>query len=533
MATWHSPPLGLDSNALLDRPSRCIKRSAILLAGMAACTADGPSGPAPPTPPPPPASLAPAPPARNPGREVVQIAIGEYHGCARMRDGTAWCWGLNERGQLGDGTLVNGLRPVQVRGLRGAVELSAGFQHTCARIDDGTVRCWGSNHDGQCGVADQQGSVPEPTRVDGLTEVAGIAVDTVSCARGRDGTVQCWGSIHGFPAAPVPGLLGVTQVVTRGSQICAVSSDRTVRCWGGWPLHPDLPTPVPSATGTVELALGIGHTYALFADGSVHEWESNEFGTRGDGAYASWVAEGLAQHPDALRTAVLGNDACALLKNGDLACWRDPAAPPPESRFVAVDHGHGTRPPRFEPVRNVPGAKLGDALRAGTAPLLVCSDPIPSGLRCWPATEGDRRTFGIIAVPGDHTTTMTLPTPAQGVASGSLAACARLADGTVWCWGSNVGGRLALTSPCTLGTERRPWQLDEAFHGPVTRAGICPAPVQVPGLAGVIDVQMGSGHACALIRGGNVVCWGDNEHGQVGDGTGVARATPTAVALGP
>ena len=88
------------------------------------------------------------------------------HTCVIKGDGTLWCWGHNEHGQLGDGTTTNRPVPVQVAGLPGvwAVAVSARGQSTCA-IDNinGTVWCWGRNDRGQLGdgtTTDR--SVPAP-----------------------------------------------------------------------------------------------------------------------------------------------------------------------------------------------------------------------------------------------------------------------------------------------------------------------------------------------------------------------------------
>lgn len=51
----------------------------------------------------------------------------------------------------------------------------------------------------------------------------------------------------------------------------------------------------------------------------------------------------------------------------------------------------------------------------------------------------------------------------------------------------------------------------------------------VVGLADVIQIGAGTDHVCARTTGGKVLCWGDNDHGQLGDGTTQDRSVPTEV----
>jgi alpha-tubulin suppressor-like RCC1 family protein len=108
--------------------------------------------------------------------------------------------------------------------------------------------------------------------------------------------------------------------------------------------------------------------------------------------------------------------------------------------------------------------------------------------------------------------TAGLPSAAIRVAAGSFHACAALAAGGVRCWGENQNGELGNGAP-------------SAAHS---------QPQAVVGLAGAVSgLSAGSAHTCALLSGGSVVCWGQNDRGQVGDGTsGNVRPQATPVTLG-
>jgi alpha-tubulin suppressor-like RCC1 family protein len=95
------------------------------------------------------------------------------------------------------------------------------------------------------------------------------------------------------------------------------------------------------------------------------------------------------------------------------------------------------------------------------------------------------------------------------VAGGTAYTCAVTREGTVRCWGSNWGGQLG----------------DGTNTSRLTPVPVSP---MLPALV-VTAVATGGGHTCAVTREGAVWCWGDNRHGQLGDGTTTSRRTPVAV----
>jgi len=96
--------------------------------------------------------------------DVAEVSVAGNYVCARRADSSLWCWGKNNFGQLGDGTIENRLLPVMTFA-SGVTQVSTGISHACAAREDDTVWCWGFNRYGQLG----QGTTPadpfEPTTV--------------------------------------------------------------------------------------------------------------------------------------------------------------------------------------------------------------------------------------------------------------------------------------------------------------------------------------------------------------------------------
>ena len=82
---------------------------------------------------------------------VVAIGLGTQFSCAVRNDGTMWCWGRGDIGQLGNGSSSNSSTPVQVSNLSNGAGVDGGGDQTCAALNDGSAMCWGDNTAGALG----------------------------------------------------------------------------------------------------------------------------------------------------------------------------------------------------------------------------------------------------------------------------------------------------------------------------------------------------------------------------------------------
>ncbi len=293
-------------------------------------------------------------------------------GCALLSGGSVECWGDSSEGGLGDGTSTGpetcsyyeffcSTKPVQVSGITNATQVAG----TCALLSSGGVVCWGINNEGQLG----DGTITGPEECDGSAgydpcstipvQVSGITGAT-SITSGREhecalllgGSVKCWGW-GGFgdlgndttESSDIPvGVSGITNAsqVTAGSQhTCALLSSGTVECWGENEFgelgddtteSSDIPVDVSGITNASQVSAGDARTCVLLSDGTVECWGDNAEGGLGNdsntgpekcsGAYDPCSTKPIQVRGITDATAISSsNDTCALLSTGSIDCW--------------------------------------------------------------------------------------------------------------------------------------------------------------------------------------------------------------------
>lgn len=247
---------------------------------------------------------------------VEAIAAGGSHALALLKDGTVKAWGLNDKGQLGDGTNTTANVPVTVAGLDEVKAIAAGDTFSMALLKDGTVKTWGNNDKGQLGITAKpalaSAAVPAATPatrttaapVPELTTVKGIAAGAShALALLADGSVLAWGlndkgqlgddTIVNKPyPVPVVELKNVTALSAGGSHSVALLTDKTLRAWGnnangqvgdGTTTQRNTSVPVTGVSNVIGTAAGASHNLAVLSDGTVSAWGLNDKGQLGDG----------------------------------------------------------------------------------------------------------------------------------------------------------------------------------------------------------------------------------------------------------
>jgi alpha-tubulin suppressor-like RCC1 family protein len=233
----------------------------------------------------------------------IAISAGHAHSCALTAAGTAWCWGDNSRGQLGNPAAVGrATSPVQVLAFTPFTRIHAGYYQTCALDSSGAAWCWGLNDSGQLGDGSTEDRAA-PTPVHGGLAFSDLAPGDRFVCGIAESQLHCWGAARshelGFNAAsPAPLLLfGVpaSAVVTSmgASTIPSVSPYGcvlrrvAVECWGGAirALRAAAPSPDPldPPVRAAALAAGADHVCVLSTAGYAYCGGGNYFGQLGDG----------------------------------------------------------------------------------------------------------------------------------------------------------------------------------------------------------------------------------------------------------
>ena len=214
---------------------------------------------------------------------------------------------------------------------------------------------------------------------------------------------------------------------------------------------------------------------------------------------------------NATQVAAGEEHTCALLTGGSVDCWG-------ANDIGQLGNGISTGPERCfleQACSTHPVAVSGISNATQVAGSVHTCALLTSGsIDCWGANyrgelgNGDTNVSDVpVAVSGMSNATQ--------VAAGYGHTCALLTGGSVDCWGRNGVGELG------AGTVSGP---DNCEHEPCSTR-----PVAVSGISNATQVAAGVGHTCALLAGGSVDCWGDNEYGQLGDSTTNNSDVPVAV----
>jgi alpha-tubulin suppressor-like RCC1 family protein len=398
------------------------------------------------------------------------MSVSFTHACAVGADQSAWCWGDNTSGALGTGDNTNSISPRRVSDGNGPfswASIAAGAGFTCGLDTGGVGHCWGFNNDGELGDGSLFVYPNQPT-----TSVAGDTWTAISAgydfacglSASSPGTSFCWGNnasdelgtgIHRFEASP-QGVIGNHQFPTiaaslGGSWACALDGLGVAYCWGngsygnlgdGSGSNFGLPTPVAFLNSYDQLSAGSNHACALLTGSGnrgVRCWGNNYEGELGAGTvhtyeYTPVSVTGAVN----LFTSVTagGNHSCALQSSGAAYCWGD-------GGLGQLGDNNLSAHTRSQPFAVVGGHNF-SAISAGNS--FTCGiEAVNHQAYCWGFNGSGQLGDGTLT---KHATPIAVSAPLahaavqfSSIAVGTSSVCGlEQGTGTAFCWGENVYG---------------------------------------------------------------------------------------------
>ncbi len=455
------------------------------------------------------------------GRKLVFISAGTFHTCAIDIEGVVYCWGYYiylGNGDLTPADIDDVLLPVKVdiSGVlkdKKLVAVDTDDSHTCAIDNEGKAYCWGDGRSGQLGdgtewtVISEDRFLPVEVNVDGVLKgkkLVSIAVgDEFSCSLDSDGSAYCWGDgengqfgngVERYSSVPVMveknGVLKgkkLISIATGDSHTCTVDSEGKAYCWGynaggqlgygfGWDSS-FLPLSVDDSAlknkEFLEIDAGIVHTCALDSENKVYCWGYNYYGQ-------------------------LGNGSAAI---------EDESYDLPEDAYISFS------PSEVDASGKLNGKKI---VSINTGDYHTCVIDSDGAAYCWGCNEygqlGNGGSADHYTLPESVVTTGAINgRELVSISAGVNHTCAVDKEGSVYCWGENSNGQLG---DGTRSESRIPVKVDESG---------------VMNGRELISVSAGGFHSCAVDEEGSVYCWGNNNYGQLGDGTAEDSDVPVHV----
>jgi alpha-tubulin suppressor-like RCC1 family protein len=506
------------------------------------------------------------------GHKWTQLSAGSNYTCGITTTRQAYCWGLNDGGQLGDGTTTTRLAPTAVsnagvtftviaastgQSSGGTAQLGNGV--TCALAESGAPYCWGYNGFGALGAGGTtNSSVPVP--VSGGLVLNGLSVGSDSACGMRGDAIWCWGwndlgqlgngaqfNTHspqtvsgGFTYANIAKPLGdVCGVVTSGSPSAVVcwGTDVTSANFGGFNAAP---ATLAAAETFTTVATGAGnHACGLTSTNEAYCWGFNGSGQFGNGS-TSTVASSpqlvAGGHAFAAIT-VGGSHTCALTAAGAAYCWGFNGS-------GQLGDGTITAATTLTPAAVV-GGHVFQAITAASSH--TCALTTDNAAYCWGLNSTGQ--LGNASTTASGTPVLVSGGPFTALSAGSANTCGIRDTQVVQCWGQNTFGvngnnigngnqttpgalaggfaatpfsaiSVGVQSACGISAGAAYCWGQNSFGqaGQPTTSPNFLTPAPVTGGLTLDRIAAGLNTTCALTPGGTAYCWGANTTGQLGNG---------------
>ena len=340
----------------------------------------------------------------------TSVRTGYEFSCGLTAAGTAFCWGWNQSGQLGNGDTTSRLTPGAVLMPAGKTfaSITLGGAHACGLTGSGEAYCWGENN--------SYGQVGDGTRINRLEPVA----------------------VHSDG-------LTFTSITAGGAHTCGLTSGGQAYCWGynlngqvGDNSTTDRWTPVmvaqPPGVTFDSITAGGEHTCGLTAANQAYCWGWDEFGQLGDGDTTDQHAPVTVSGDYLFATLTAGGvHTCGKTRGGATYCW---------GTGLHGELGNGGTDNSSIPVSVVMPSGV-DSLTPTAGGNHTCGLTYLGAAYCWGSDFYGQVGHGTTT---DYSTPVTVLAP-SGVTFASLVlgiyqSCGLTPTGAAYCWGDNWSGKL-------------------------------------------------------------------------------------------
>lgn len=351
---------------------------------------------------------------------IGRISAGDSHSCGLNALGTAYCWGENGSGQLGNGvTGGTSLVPVAVSTSLKFSSIVTGNIHSCALSLSGIAYCWGNNFAGRLG--------------DGTTFSSNTPV---------------------LVADPAGGPKSYSSISASNGHTCVVSLNRDAYCWGdngngqlgnsGAGLSSNIPllvsNPSAGAETYISISAGYSHTCALATSNVAYCWGRNLEGQLGNTSNtASSIPVLVTAAVGVTYTGIsAGNDfSCGIQSNGRAYCWGNNSN---------GNLGNNTINQSNSPVLvSNPSAGSVEYSSIATGGFHTCAVAQSGDAYCWgynvDGELGNGANFNVL-IPNLVSPPSAGAVVYSGIDVGTTHSCAFSTGGNAYCWGSGANGRL-------------------------------------------------------------------------------------------
>ena len=431
------------------------------------------------------------------------VAGGELHTCG-INNNELYCWGYNEHGQVGNGSLIDFEIPQKISNSSSWILIEAGGYQSCA-IKNNDLYCWGKNNNGQLANSNYK-AIEIPLRIGTSNNWEVISSSQYHNCATNGGKAFCWGSGYSesLGNGSISNIRSIPQLINNSNKWSAVSAgynhscginSGALYCWGddvfgqvgnGSASTVDIDSPQQVGVSYEWSQISMGYYYSCgIKSGELYCWGGDNYGQVGNGSGSTSNIESPQKIGVFINWSHIstGRYHTCGINSGELYCWgRDD--------FGQVGNGSGSTS-NIESPQKIGSSNTWSEVSIGLFHTCGIND---GELYCW-----GRDAYGEVGNGSGSTSNIEIPQKIGSsnnwshISVGSYHSCG-INDGELYCWGSDSNGQLGNGSLSTTDIE---------------------SPQKIGSSNNWKYISAGTSHTCGL-QESKLFCFGSNSYGQSG-----------------